>query len=378
MEGERRKRKSENSNRRNRRRVKEEEREREKMVAISLYRGNMHRVPPDVPRRWLMPKPQISLKDFRTLLLRRSKALSLLPSAASSSAVAAATVIAKPAPISPPPRKEPQEEGAVAENPNSVPEGLMVEIKVEDGANCDVDTPPVLDQVAALINGDATQVAEKPLEKDDDKAAAVENPASEVGKKQDPIDEEKEKRKREVEEKLQILNEKKHNLVKALKQILTAEEELKRRSNLQAGRPPLPLQADASNDSGSMTRHATPRAGSEANVIVDMEGGEGDDALNPNPQGRQLLRVNSTSPSAESALRRPPYFQHNVGSHPSRTAVVVTGSPSRFAPSGNQGHPSNLPTVSVTGTNYVGSSPSPAASGGTSAFRDARHPSPWN
>ena len=93
---------------------------------------------------------------------------------------------------------------------------------------------------------------------------------------------------------------------------MTAEEELKRRSNLQAGRPPLPLQADASNDSGSMTRHATPRAGSEANVIVDMEGGEGDDALNPNPQGRQLLRVNSTSPSAESALRRPPYFQHNV------------------------------------------------------------------
>jgi len=88
MEGERRKRKSENSNRRNRRRVKEEERERENMVAISLYRGNMHRVPPDVPRRWLMPKPQISLKDFRTLLLRRSKALSLLPSAA-------AAVIAK-------------------------------------------------------------------------------------------------------------------------------------------------------------------------------------------------------------------------------------------------------------------------------------------
>jgi len=40
-----------------------------------------------------------------------------------------------------------------------------------------------------------------------------------VGKKQDPIDEEKEKRKREVEEKLQILNEKKHNLVKALKQV---------------------------------------------------------------------------------------------------------------------------------------------------------------
>lgn len=36
--------------------------------------------------------------------------------------------------------------------------------------------------------------------------------------KDDTIDE-REKRKREVEEKLQILNEKKHNLVQALKQV---------------------------------------------------------------------------------------------------------------------------------------------------------------
>ena len=60
--------------------------------------------------------------------------------------------------------------------------------------------------------------------------------------------------------------------------------------------------------------------------------------------------------------------------HPSR-AVLAAGSPSRFAPSGNQAHP---PNVSISGTNYVVSSPSPAASGGTSVFRDARHPSPWN
>jgi myb proto-oncogene protein len=45
------------------------------MVAISLYRGNLHRSP-DVPRRWLMPNPKISLKDFKSLLARRSKALS--------------------------------------------------------------------------------------------------------------------------------------------------------------------------------------------------------------------------------------------------------------------------------------------------------------
>lgn len=93
--------------------------------------------------------------------------------------------------------------------------------------------------------------------------------------------------------------------------ILNAEEELKRRSSMQASRPPLPLQVDASNDSGSMTRHATPRAGSEANLTVDMEVGEGDDVLNNIPHSRQLLRMSSTSPSAESALRRTPYFQHS-------------------------------------------------------------------
>lgn len=48
-----------------------------KMVAISLYRGNLHRVP-DVPRRWLMPSPKISLRDFKLLLARRSNALSRL------------------------------------------------------------------------------------------------------------------------------------------------------------------------------------------------------------------------------------------------------------------------------------------------------------
>lgn len=53
------------------------------MVAISLYRGNLHRVS-DVPRRWLPPKRQISLKDFKILLARRSRALSRLNSSSSS------------------------------------------------------------------------------------------------------------------------------------------------------------------------------------------------------------------------------------------------------------------------------------------------------
>lgn len=56
----------------------------ESMVAISLYRGNLHRVP-DVPRRWLMPSHNISFRDFKSLLQRRSKALSRLLATTSSS-----------------------------------------------------------------------------------------------------------------------------------------------------------------------------------------------------------------------------------------------------------------------------------------------------
>lgn len=53
------------------------------MVAISLYRGNLHSVA-DVPRRWLMPTPKISPRDFKTLCHRRSKALCRLRSTTTS------------------------------------------------------------------------------------------------------------------------------------------------------------------------------------------------------------------------------------------------------------------------------------------------------
>ncbi|RWW25688.1 hypothetical protein GW17_00009957 [Ensete ventricosum] len=47
------------------------------MVAISLYRGNLHRVP-DVPRRWTSPPHAISLIQFKILIRKRSEALSRL------------------------------------------------------------------------------------------------------------------------------------------------------------------------------------------------------------------------------------------------------------------------------------------------------------
>ena len=103
------------------------------------------------------------------------------------------------------------------------------------------------------------------------------------------------------------------NWVCVVLQVLNAEEELKRRISMQgmAGRPMAPLQVDTTNDSVSMTRHLTPRMGSEPNLSGDVEGGEGDAISNQNHHSRQMFRMNSTSPSSESPIRRPPYLQHN-------------------------------------------------------------------
>ncbi|XP_076914247.1 uncharacterized protein LOC143573191 [Bidens hawaiensis] len=249
------------------------------MVAISVYKGNLHRAG-DSPREWVMPTRKISLKDFKTLLHRRSRAL-----------------------------QQP--------TTSSHPHHHALQPK-----------PPM----------------------DDDSLV------------------DKEKRKKEVEDKLQILKDRKHKLVQVLKQILNAEEELRRRSNNVQGRPSVSLQVDVTaNDSASMSRHATPRPGSEG-------GADADDISNPNLHSRHMARMSSMSPSSESLPRRAPFSMV-----PNSSRGIVASSPSRFAPTSN-----GQASVSVTGTNYVASSPSPspspspAGSGGTSVFRDAAIASPWN
>ncbi|XP_038879953.1 stress response protein NST1 [Benincasa hispida] len=367
----------------------------ESMVAISLYRGNLHRVP-DVPRRWLMPTHNISIKDFKSLLQRRSKALSRLRATTSSS----------PAKLSTSPNPNPNLNSSIkpdADGPGnngSAPEvpfetqrvsvggerpsAFVKERKKSDiGDNCMGKSADGFDSLNAprpcFVEQGSNPVENGGAHVKDENLAVFENPSKEVIKEEDLLDD-KENRKREVEEKLKVLNEKKHNLVQVLKQILHVEEELKRRSSVQgmAIRPSAPLQVDASADTGSMTKLLASRVGSEVNASGDAEGGEADDLLNQNVLARQMLRNSSMSPSSESPLRRPAHIQPNMGSHPSRANFSVTGSPSCLPPAGQSGIPPNLPTVSVSGTNYIASSPSPAASGGTSVLRDARQPSPWN
>ncbi|KAG2675726.1 hypothetical protein I3843_12G019900 [Carya illinoinensis] len=289
------------------------------MGAISLYRGNLHRVP-DVPREWRMPTPKISLGVFKSLLQRRSKALSRLCSSTT-------TANPNPNPIS----EQKQQSECLKENESSIepkleaknpgycgegPSGEEKDQKDQKESYGGGDFPVKVDAADSLPEKGSGAVAGGANEKAlpvQTKPADLATPNLEVTNKVDLLNG-REKRKREVEDKLQSLNAKKHNLVQALKQILSAEEELKRRNSMQGmtTRPSVPLQVDAANDTGSLTRQPTPRTGSETNLGGDMEGGEADDPLNHSTNPRHTFRMSSMSPSSESPLRRPASNQLNM------------------------------------------------------------------
>ncbi|CAN6687015.1 unnamed protein product [Malus baccata var. baccata] len=297
------------------------------MVAISLYKGNLYRVP--------------FLKDFKSLLTRRSVALSRLRSGLP------AAVSSNPKPdfagnLSNPKIKFEAPEN-VATDCEAGSSGEKKDGKQSDSAGFTVksdgesNSPPALKPDLIEEGLDVADVGASSLPVKVEKLDEVENPKSERCNKEDE----------EVEENLHVLNQKKHNL-----------EELKRRNCMQGVvvRPSVSPQVDVTNDSGSMTRHAAARLGSEANL--EMEGVEGDELSNHNFHSHHVFQMNNISPSSDLG--------------PTGTSL------SRFAPIRQHGHHANLPTISVLGTNYMVSSPSPAASGDTSAFKDTRLPSSWN
>ncbi|KAL8464900.1 hypothetical protein ACS0TY_034401 [Phlomoides rotata] len=356
------------------------------MVALSLYKGNLHKVP-DVPRRWPAPTPKISLKDFKVLLHRRARALSSLNDVSdevgtTSNPNGAHAPDSDPDctsadPISTCNAANDRGVGNHVDNPCSEGE-LMVERDLEEGQKEELGEEEGTEKDEELVDGDDSvrRLVEKTdalvkEEENEEKTEAPVNPVVEKISTENATSDE-EKRKKEVKEKLEILNEKKHSLVQVLKQILSAEEQLKKQTSMQgiSGRPPLPLQVDTTTDSGSMTKINTPRMGSDGNPCGDMEGREAEDVSNHNMLSRHLPRMSSTSPSSDSPQRRP---SSSTVPHSYRTSLGVSGSPSPLAPAG-QGPPS----VSFSGASYIASSPSPAASGGTSVFRDGRLPSPWN
>ena len=191
------------------------------------------------------------------------------------------------------------------------------------------------------------------------------DPNSEVGQP-DGVEE----RKRELTDKLDTLSKKKHDLVQMLKQILNAEEEIRTRSMQASLRAAMPQPPENTAD-GSVPRQV-PRM--TVDVNFSEFAGESDAGSNQGTPGRPLHHVHSISPSTASFARSPfGSRNHKPGNTPRSPAPFSTASPSRFAGTGHQGH---HPSASLPAGNFVASSPSPAASGGSSSvFRDYRPPS---
>ena len=231
----------------------------------------------------------------------------------------------------------------------------------EEGAVEDVE----MDDAGEVVAGDVDAGGNGDPEEGQGESEGF-DPNSEVGQP-DGVEE----RKRELTDKLDTLSKKKHDLVQMLKQILNAEEEIRTRSMQASLRAAMPQPPENTAD-GSVPRQV-PRM--TVDVNFSEFAGESDAGSNQGTPGRPLHHVHSISPSTASFARSPfGSRNHNPGNTPrSPAAPFSTASPSRFAGTGHQGH---HPSASLPATNFVASSPSPAASGGSSSvFRDYRPPS---
>ncbi|KAH7666059.1 Aldehyde ferredoxin oxidoreductase N-terminal protein [Dioscorea alata] len=258
------------------------------MVAISLYRGNLHRVPSGV-RRWPFPLRSLTLNSFKILTRKRALALSRL-------SLQIKTKDEEKEELAPREDGEELDREGVGENGchhrHLVPENdsfSPIEIKKEVASTEEpVQEPREVVDVGSLKTEAVVAGGD----------AVVEGKADETQKVN--IVEDKEDKKKELQEKLHVFNEKKHLLVQMLKQ--------------------------------------TPH--SRGNITTAIHG------------------------QASSNM---------IGN--------TAASPSRIISTGHQGHAAaGLPPVSVPGSQFVASSPSPATSGGASSvFRDSRLTSPsWN
>ncbi|CAN6298189.1 unnamed protein product [Urochloa humidicola] len=359
------------------------------MVAYSMYRGNLHIGGRDsvaaAPRRWELPRPTLSLKQFRRLLRNRSLAIARLAGAQQrpGSPSSAGGVGARGA----------VEEARDEEEADRMEEvdGHQPQLQQQDGEG----EHNQQQQQAEEGNGEEEQQQQQHQAEEEEQEGAVEdaemNDAGEVvvegdgngdaeegqGESEgvDPNQEEVNcpdqinGKKRKLNENLDVLNKKKHDLVQMLKQVLNAEEEIRRRSMQASLRAAMPQPSENTTDGSSVSRLG-PRMTVDVN-FGDIAG-DSDAGSNQGTPGRPLHHFHSISPSTASFVRSP--FGSLQGHTPRSPATFSMASPSRFAASGHQGQPPVLHSASLPGGNYVASSPSPAASGGSSSvFRD-HHP----
>ncbi|KAG8097858.1 hypothetical protein GUJ93_ZPchr0013g37813 [Zizania palustris] len=351
------------------------------MVSFSMYRGNLHRAGADAERQWPSPRPTITAGLFNRLLNNCSLAAARLDGAtrADSANSASSSHLAdgdageaeevnheiedeeqQEEGVGEEGEEQQQQEGVVDGQDEQQPEEAGEE--QEEGAVEDVD---MNDAGEVVVGGDDANGSGDTQEGQGESEGFDPNPEGDL----DVIEE----RKRELNDKLDTLKKKKHDLVQMLKQVLNAEEEIRMRSAQASLRTAVPQPSENTADGSSLSRQI-PRMTIDVNF--SEVSGESDAGSNQGTPGRPLHHVHSISPSTASFARSPfGSLQHNSGHTPRSPATFSTASPSRFAATGHQGHPTGHPSISLPGTNFVASSPSPAASGGSSSvFKDYRLP----
>jgi len=346
-----------------------------------MYRGNLHIGGRDsgaaAERRWERPRPTLSTKRFRRLLRNRSLAIARLAGAPPrpGSPFSADVDGGRGAAENDRQARDDEEADRVDEQGGGqeqqqqqqqggdelVEEEQQHQAEEEEQEEGAVEDADMDDAGEVVVEGDGNGDAEE----GQGESEGV-DPSQEEVSYPDQIDE----KKRKLNEKLDVLNKKKHDLVQMLKQVLNAEEEIRRRSILASLRAAMPQPSENVTDGSSVSRLG-PRMTVDVN-FGDVAG-DSDAGSNQGTPGRPLHHFHNISPSTASFVRSP--FGSLQGHTPRSPATFSMASPSRFAASGHQGQPPGLHSASLPGGNYVASSPSPAASGGSSSvFRDPRPP----
>ncbi|XP_062214917.1 uncharacterized protein LOC133915679 isoform X3 [Phragmites australis] len=274
------------------------------MVAISMYRSNLHLSGSDAgaPRRWELPRPALSAKRFRRLVRNRSLAVARLagalprPGSPGSTRLDGGDGAAEPAGDAP--GVEAEEEEAGQEEQQDEGEGQQLQ-KHEEG---EVEQEQQQEEEGVVEDADMDDAGEVVLEGDGNGDAEEGQGESEgVDPNQevscpDGID----KKKGRLNEKLDVLNKKKHDLVQMLKQVLNAEEEIRRRSILASLRAAMPQPSENAADGSSVSR-LVPRMTVDVN-FSDIAG-DSDAGSNQGTPGRPLHHFQSLSPSTASFTR---------------------------------------------------------------------------
>eukprot|EP00252_Welwitschia_mirabilis_P007880 TRINITY_DN19589_c0_g1_i1.p1 TRINITY_DN19589_c0_g1~~TRINITY_DN19589_c0_g1_i1.p1 ORF type:complete len:371 (-),score=71.68 TRINITY_DN19589_c0_g1_i1:363-1427(-) len=352
------------------------------MVVFSFYRGNLHRVP-DIPRKWTVPKPSISLQTFRILLNKREEALRQLRSQGQNDAI---NGNGNDAALSGKKRKR-------------QPDDTEKDIDMDDAEDPKLDAnsmdcdPPLVEKCPSQIESENAKQEdqgdrEKGLRDASETAPSPHNVPLQQASDNPDANTEQMKRKLQLEAKLKELTEEKHHLVQMLKQILSNEEEMKKKGQM-AGQSSVTHAFCPQGESmpeGSQVRQFA------RNVHGDLEEGELEDTCTPSHYSHIMHHVHGfhgsgigrQQTSLQHSSQSPQQFKSSLATnvHGLNNINVSLGAPSSPSPRGvygSQGQHSHLPQLSISMTQAMASSPSPAGSSGTSIFREMKRTSPsWN